>query len=253
MKKIQITISFVLLILMCNAIGFAQDYTHIEKVLERIDARTAFNDKDFSALVSLIVEDPEKGIEKIVLRQFMRDDGNQFLLLIQEPSASKGQGHLRDGDNLWMYDPSSRKFSHTSLKENFQDSDARNSDFAGEKLTESYRVEGYEEGTLGNFQVYIVSLAAISDNASVPYAKMWITKDSELILKMEEYSLNRRLLRTNLYPKYAKVGDSVIPVQMVFVDELVEGQKTQMNLSEISTKDIPDHVFTKAYVERVSR
>jgi hypothetical protein len=40
---------------------------------------------------------------------------------------------------------------------------------------------------------------------------------------------------------------------MVFIDELVEGNKTQISVSEISTNDIPDHVFTKAYIERVNR
>ena len=41
-----------------------------------------------------------------------------------------------------------------------------------------------------------------------------------------------------------------IPVQLIFLDELVEGQKTQISVSEISVSDIPDHVFTKAYIER---
>lgn len=253
MKKIQLTAAVILIFLLSGTVGFAQDFSQMEALLQRVEEKSSLADMDFSALVTMVVEDPEKGIEKMVVRQFMRDGGDQFLLLIQEPSANKGQGHLRDGDNLWMYDPTSRKFMHTSLKESFQDSDARNSDFVGESFASSYRIEGYEEGVLGNFEVYIVDIAAISENASVPYSKLWITKDSELILKVEEYSLNHRLLRTNLYPKYAKVGNSVVAVQMVFIDELVEGQKTQMNVSEISTKDIPDHVFTKAYVERVSR
>ena len=242
-----------ILILAWSVVGYAQDFAHIEALLDRIEQRSSFENTDFSALVNMIVEDPEKGIEKIVVRQFSRNNGEKFLLLIQEPVANKGQGHLRDGDSLWMYDPSSRKFAHTSLKENFQDSDARNSDFVVESYATSYEIEGYEEGKLGNFAVYIVSLAAQSDNASVPYSKIWITKDTELVLKVEEYSLNRRLMRTNLYPKYAKVGDNLIPVQMIFIDELVAGQKTQMSLSEVSTNDIPDHVFTKAYVERVNR
>ena len=46
-------------------------------------------------------------------------------LLIQEPVTQKGQGYLLEGDNLWFYDPSSRQFAHTSLKETFQDSDVQ--------------------------------------------------------------------------------------------------------------------------------
>lgn len=253
MKKIRFTMVLMILVFAFTGLAYAQDLAHIEALLERVEQRSTLADTDFSALVNMIVEDPEKGIEKIVIRQFSRNNGEKFLLLIQEPVANKGQGHLRDGDSLWMYDPSSRKFAHTSLKETFQDSDARNSDFVGEGYASSYEIEGYEEGKLGNFPVYVVGLAAKSDNASVPFSKLWITKDTELVLKVEEYSLNRRLMRTNLYPKYAKVGDNLVPVQMIFIDELVVGQKTQMSLSEISTNEIPDHVFTKAYVERVNR
>ena len=109
------------------------------------------------------------------------------------------------------------------------------------------------EGVLGSFDVYIIDLKAVDDTVPFPYAKIWVTKDSELVLKAEEYSLTYRLMRTSLFPKYTKVGDVFIPVQLIFLDELVEGQKTQISVSEISVSDIPDHVFTKAYIERVNR
>lgn len=252
MKKIQF-IAVVLSILLVGFAAQAQDFTHIEAILERLDAQSRFDESDFSAVLTMIVEDPEKGIEKLVVRQFRRDDGERFLLLLQEPVTEKGQGYLLEGDNLWFYDPSSRQFAHTSLKETFQNSDARNADFGSNSYSSSYEVEGYLEGTLGSFEVYIIDLKAVDDTVPFPYAKIWVTKDTDLVLKTEEYSLTYRLMRTGLFPKYTKVGDVVIPVQMIFVDELVAGQKTQIAVSEISVAPIPDHVFTKAYIERVNR
>lgn len=246
------------LVLCFLAAGFvvpakAQDFSHIEAILERLDRQSRFENTDFSSVLTMVVEDQEKGIEKMVVRQFRRDDGERFLLLIQEPITEKGQGYLLEGDNLWFYDPSSRQFAHTSLKETFQGSDARNADFGSNSYSSSYEVEGYLEGTLGNFEVYIIDLKAVDDTVPFPFVKLWVTKDSDLVLKTEEYSLTYRLMRTGLYPKYTKVGNVVIPVQMIFVDELVEGNKTQISVSEISVNDIPDHVFTKAYIERVNR
>ncbi len=253
MKKVQFLSILFLVVL---AFGFAvqaKDFSHIEAVLERLDEQSRFDQTDFSAVLTMIVEDPEAGIEKMVVRQFRRDDGERFLLLIQEPVTDKGQGYLLEGDNLWFYDPSSRQFAHTSLKENFQGSDARNADFGSNSYSSSYEVEGYLEGTLGNFEVYIIDLKAVDDTVPFPYVKIWVTKDSDLVLKTEEYSLTYRLMRTGLFPKYTKVGDVVIPVQMIFMDELVAGKKTQISVSEISVSKIPDHVFTKAYIERVNR
>ncbi|MDI9422989.1 MAG: outer membrane lipoprotein-sorting protein [Bacillota bacterium] len=255
MKKITRIFVLLLLVLAAALAAGAQDkdFTHIEAILKRLDEQSRFDRTDFSALLTMIVENPESGIEKMVVRQFRRDDGERFLLLIQEPITEKGQGYLLEGDNLWFYDPSSRQFAHTSLKETFQGSDARNADFGSTSYSDSYEVEGYMEGVLGSFDVYIIDLKAVDDTVPFPYAKIWVTKDSELVLKAEEYSLTYRLMRTSLFPKYTKVGDVFIPVQLIFLDELVEGQKTQISVSEISVSDIPDHVFTKAYIERVNR
>lgn len=253
MKKILIAACAGLLALTLSAAGFAQEQDVIESLLARIDAQSRFEGTDFSALMTMIVEDPEKGIEKMVVRQFRRDEGDHFLLLVQEPVTQKGQGYLLEGDNLWFYDPSSRKFAHTSLKESFQDSDARNADFSQWNYSTSYEIETYGEGSLGSHAVYVIDLKAVDDTVPFPYVKLWATKEGDLVLKAEEYSLNRRLMRTGLFPKYARAGGSVIPVQLVFIDELVEGKKTQIGISEISTKEIPDYVFTKAYMERVNR
>lgn len=253
MKKIYLLLTAALLVLALFPPVQAEDLSQIRAILEKIDAQSRFEGTDFSAVLTLIIEDPEEGIEKMVVRQFRRDDGERYLLLIQEPVTQRGQGYLLEGDNLWFYDPSSRQFAHTSLKETFQDSDVRNADFSSTSWSSSYEVEGYYEGTLGSFDVHIIELKAVDDTVPFPYAKIWVTKDSELVLKAEEYSLTYRLMRTSLFPKYTKVGDVFIPVQLIFLDELVEGQKTQISVSEISVSDIPDHVFTKAYIERVNR
>lgn len=247
-------VTFVVVLLFGFALtAQAKDFSEVEAILARLDEQSRFTDVDFSAVLTMIVEDPEQGVEKLVVRQFRRDDGERFLLLIQEPVTERGQGYLLEGDNLWFYDPSSRQFAHTSLKESFQDSDARNADFGQNTYSSSYEVEDYTEGMLGKFEVYIIDLKAVDDTVPFPYARIWVTKDSDLVLKTEEYSLTRRLMRSGLFPKYTKVGDVVIPVQMIFIDELVEGKKTQISLSEISVTKIPDHVFTKAYIERVNR
>lgn len=225
----------------------------IEAMLKAIDEQSNFADTDFAAVMTMLTQDADKGIEKFVVRQFRRDAEDKFLLLIQEPAQQRGQGYLREGDNLWFYDPESRKFSHTSLKENFEGSDARNEDFAQSSLADDYRIAAYERGTLGQYAVYIVDLEAVHNEVPDPFLKMWITEDTNLVLKLESYSLTKRLVRTALYPSYQKVGNAVIPRQMIFVDELIPGNKTQITLTDVSVEPLEVNVFTKAYVERVNR
>ena len=45
----------------------------------------------------------------------------------------------------------------------------------------------------------------------------------------------------------------MIPVTLIFVDELVDGKKTQIALKDLSIKELSDSIFTKAYIERVNR
>lgn len=225
----------------------------IAAVIRAIDDQSTFDQSDFSAVMTIITQHPEKGTEKMVVRQFRRDREGKFLLLIQEPRVNMGQGYLMDEENLWFYDPESRKFSHTSLKESFAGSDARNDDFSQSSLSDDYRVTGYETGVLGSYDVYIIDLEAARDDVTDPFLKIWVSQGTNLVLKMESYSLTKRLMRTALFPNYVKVGDAVIPRVMMFVDELVEGSRTQVTLTEISLNDLPDTVFTKAFVERANR
>ena len=224
-----------------------------QALLEEIDRQRTFSGQDFTAVMTLVSEDPEDGVERTVVQQFRRDEDDAFLILVRDPSVQRGQGYLRQGDNLWFYDPESRKFSHTSLKEAFQGTDARNSDFGDLSFAEDYAVRSVEEGTLGRYPVYVLDLQATSDEVTYPFLKAWITREGSLVLKTEDYSLTERLMRTSYYPRYARVGAAVVATEMIFVDELVEGKKTQISLTDLSAAQISDTVFTKAYVERANR
>ncbi|MDA3812583.1 MAG: outer membrane lipoprotein-sorting protein [Spirochaetaceae bacterium] len=250
MKKIQI-ITMVLIGLTTALSGLT--LSEAQEKLSFIDEQSNFDDVDFSAVMTMINQDSETGIEKNVIQQFRRDSDDKFLMLFQEPSVKKGQGYLMIEDNLWFYDPESRKFSHTSMKDSFGGSHAKNSDFGESVLSEDYIVKTVTEGLLGKYDVYIFDLEATSNEVTYPIQKMWVTKSNYLKLKTEDYSATGRLLRTSLFPSYGKVGDKFMPTKMIFTDELIEGNKTQLSITDLSTRELPDTLFTKAYVERVNR
>lgn len=249
MKKIVMTLVLAALALMPLA---ALTNSEAVAILEKIDKMSNFEGTDFAAQMSLVSEDPESGIEKTTVQQYRRDSEDMFLMLIQEPLVKKGQGYLMVEDNLWFYDPESRKFSHTSLKDQFNGSDANNSDFNASSVAEDYDVVSVEETKLGKYEVYLMEIQAKNDEVTYPTQKLWVTRTSSLVLKTEDYSAGGRLMRSSFYPSYGKAGDNVIPTKMIFVDELIEGKKTTITISDISTAAIPDSVFTKSYVERVN-
>lgn len=238
-------------LLVLTALVYAQT-PDFEELLVEIDNRSNFTG-DFSATFTLVSNDPEEGTETNQVRFFRRDDEDKFLLLILKPETQLGQGYLNIEDGLWFYDPESRQFTYTSLSESFEGSDANNDDFGASNLAPDYDVTTATQDTLGNFDVWILQLEAVNDEVTYPFVTIWVTREQGLVLKSEEYSLTKRLLRTSFYPSYAKVGESFIADRMIFVDALVEGKMTEVNITEITTAEIPNNVFTKAYVERVNR
>lgn len=256
-KALVITMAAVLCaLLMTASVALAASGSKapdMQKILDNIDKLSTFPNNDFSAVMTIVSEDPKKGVEKHVVRMFRRDRENKFLLLFQEPEVMKGQGYLLVDDNLWFYDPESRKFTHTSMKENFSGTDAKNSDFSQSTLAKDYQVKSWSEAKFYNYDVYILELEARNDEVTYPTLKLWVNKEPNLVLKTESYSLSGRLLRSALIPNYAKVGSAYVATSMILIDELVAGKKTQITLKNISIQNLPDSVFTKSYMERVNR
>jgi outer membrane lipoprotein-sorting protein len=248
MNKLAITLS---ICLASCALAFAQtvDYASI---LKRIDDMSNFKNQDFSSNATIVTDRPGKDREVVKVKFFRRDSDDKFLVVTIEPEVQKGEGILKFDDNVWFYDPNTRDFSHTSLKERFGGSGANNDDFSSRSLAEDYRLSEGKEDMLGKIPVYVLGLEARNNRVPYAFMRLSVTRDMSLILKQEEFSLSRKLMRTSLYTDYSKIGGRFIPLKQLFVDNITIGEKTQLSLSAVNLGAIPDEVFTKSYLEKVS-
>lgn len=212
-----------------------------------------FPGKDYTSLFTIVSEKPGEKQSVSQVRVFRRDTKKQFTILVMLPEVNKGQGYLREDDNVWFYDPTSRKFSHSSVKENLQNSEAKNSDFTASSMIEDYTIEKVTEGTIGKYPVWILDLKARTNE--VPYERvlLYVRKDRTMVLKREDYSVNGRIMRTTLYPKYITLDGKLLPSQILIVDEINKGEKSQITMAEQAVEKLPDKVFTKAFLEQVNR
>lgn len=206
---------------------------------------------DYSATISLIIEKPGKPDDSLQYKIFERTDDDLMTIVQLFPEADKGNGYLRDGDNIWAYDPIGRKFTHTSIKEALGDSDVKLDDVnqSKTKWRDNYNVEKVAAGKLGNYSVYMITLVAKTTEPSYAKSVYYVRQDIPLIVKEEDYSGSDRLMRTTLIPKYAKVPAGYVPTQLIMRDELNPGEQTQQIVSDLSFAALPDRIFTKAYLE----
>ena len=220
------------------------------KIMESTEDILAYNG-DYSATLSLIIEKPGKPKSNLQYKIFERTHKNLMTMVQLFPEADKGVGYLRDGDNIWSYDPIGRKFSHTSIKEALGDSNVKLDDVEQNKTKwrNNYDVEAIESGKLSKFDVDIITLKAKTTEPSYAKVKYYVRKDVTLVLKEEDFSGSDRLMRTILLPKYAKVPAGYVAMQAIIRDELNVGEQTTQIVSDLTFDTLPNKIFTKAYLE----
>ncbi len=243
-------------VLPAQNISTAQNRT----ILEAIDSQVSYLDSDFSGEYSIIQNRPGQGTSSTKAVVFRRDGENKMVIIVLEPSEDRGKGYLKIENNLWIYDPVSRRFNITSAKDRFQNSNARNSDFTTSTLAEDYSIADSSREQLGAYKTRVYRLEALNDSVSVPEMKIWVDEHN-LVRKSEDYSLSGQLLRTMAIPRYQRLANRFVPVQIVIVDALkgrnVDGefrnQRTIIAVQKPSLNTLSDLVFTQSYLERNSR
>jgi hypothetical protein len=176
------------------------------------------------------------------------------------PEAEKGNGYLRVGDNFWMYRKNTRTFQHINRDESIGGSDAQGDDFEGRLLTEMYAAAKDSAGNemitdemLGKFPVWRFEVKAKVNDVDYPKKIYWIRKDESVLLKEASYSSSGTLMQTTYYLSFTEIRRRLIPVKQLIVDEFEKGNKTIVEISGISTDKLSDDIFTKAYLENLSK
>ena len=217
-------------------------------------------DSDISAKVVMTQKKASQGVKVYESLFFRRDDADEFLIVSLAPETEKGNGYLRTGDNFWMYRRNTRTFQHISRDESIMGTDTRAGDFEKRKLTDLYEPlkdkngkEIIEEEMLGKKPVYKFTLIAKVKDVTYPKQIYWVQRDNYLQLKVQSFSLSGTLMQTAYFPKYTQVEGRYVMLQGIFVDEFEKGNKTIVELSGISLKKLDPKMFTKAYLENLSK
>ncbi len=251
-------LGFVCALFLC---GFGLWAQTPEELLQLTQDNTAFFTTDFSGKYTVVQEKPGEGKSLTEAIMYRRDKTNQWTILVPGPVKEKGKGYLQSNGNIWFYDPSDKRFTFTSSKDKFQNTNANNSDFAPQYYCRDYTIESAEKVKLGAFNCVLFTLVAKVDSVDYPRLKLWVTENDGLVRKKEDYSLSGQLLRTTAIPSYQIVEFEEkkysVPVSMLIMDNLrgkkIEGkmqyERTQISIYNVSFFKVDDIVYTKPYLE----
>jgi hypothetical protein len=106
---------------------------------------------------------------------------------------------------------------------------------------------------LGKIPVYRFEVKAKVNDVDYPKKVYWVRKDETVMLKEASYSASGTLMQTAYFLSFTKIKKKLVPVKQLFIDEFEKGNKTIVEISGISTDELDDIIFTKAYLENLSK
>jgi hypothetical protein len=182
------------------------------------------------------------------------------MIVMLAPESDKGVGYLRVDDNFWMYRPNTRTFQHINRDESIGGSNAHGEDFENRKLTEMYEglkdasgKDSIKEEMLGQIPVYKFPVRAKVSDVNYPRKTYYTRRDNNLLLKEEDYSTSGTHMLTAYNLKFTQIQGKYVAIKQMFVDEFEKGNKTVVEISNIGSDKLDDAIFTKAYLENLSK
>lgn len=251
------------------AVGLIQSSWALTKaeyqaLLERAEDNTSFFETDFRGNYTVVQNKPGEGQNVTEAVMYRRDRTASWTILVTGPAKEKGKGYLQFDNNIWFFDPADRRFTFTSAKDKFQNTNANNSDFAPQHYARDYAIAKAEEVKLGKMDCVLFTLKAKVEKVDYPMLKLWVTIDDGLVRKKEDYSLSGQKLRTTAIPSYQLIRaiekNYSIPVSMLIQDNLkgkkiggkIQYEQTQITIRNVVFEKVADTVYTKPYLEMMS-
>ncbi|MCW5640775.1 MAG: outer membrane lipoprotein-sorting protein [Rhodoferax sp.] len=214
--------------------------------------------KPFAVTVTLTEFLNGKQVDTSTLRSYSRtqQDSGQFSSLIQFvlPARDAGKLMLKNGNDMWFYDPTSKASVRLSPQQRLL-GQAANGDVTTVNLAKDYKatLAGEEEITDGERKKRRAhKLFLVADSPGVTYAsiEMWVDTDNNRPLKARFFAESSRLLKTVYYRRYQPQLGADRPTESVIIDGLNPQAVTLMRFSDYSTRSIPETWMQRDYLPR---
>ena len=183
--------------------------------------------------------------------EVLRKD-DKFLAMFLSPPIQKGQKFLRNGDNMWMYLPRSKRVMRVSAKERSIGGEANNSDVMRVDLVKDYVIKHLGDETLNNTECYKLEL--LGKERKVAYNKIiyWISKEQKLPVKRELYSISGKLMKNMYFEDVKKINGVDRPTKWIIENAVNTAFKTEFTYLEIDEKArFRNNIFTPAYLKNM--
>jgi len=220
------------------------------EMLLRAD-RIRFPDGGFQVDVAITTTQPDSEPDLRAYR-ILSKGNNRTLVQTTLPVVDRDQILLMRERDLWAFLPNLSQPIRLPLSQRLTgqvtNGDPARANFAGDYAPKILRKEKIEGET---YQV--LQLDAVDKWITYRRVLYWVNARNARPYKAEFYALSGRRLKPAHYQEFAALGGETRPTRILVEDALRKGHNSVLEYSNMAGRDLPDKIFTKDYLKKLSR
>lgn len=183
-------------------------------------------------------------------------DGGQYRNLVRfvAPARDAGKLMLRNGVDLWFYDPANRASVRISPQQRLlgqaSNGDVMTTQLARDFTAEWLGEESVRDGERRERRAVVLRLRATRDDVAYPLVAYWVEPRSRQPLKAQYYTADGRLLKSAWFRRFETILGASRPTETVIVDGLDERWVTVMRNANYRYRDVPESWLQRDYLAR---
>lgn len=214
--------------------------------------------RPFSVTVTLTEFQAGKQVDTSTLVSYSRTErqGGDFSSLIRYvlPARDAGKLILKNGNDMWFYDPTSKASVRLSPQQRLL-GQASNGDVATVNLAKDYQATlvGDEEITDGERhtrKAHKLALTAAAPDVTYASIELWVDAENNRPLKARFFAESSRLLKTAYYRHFQPQIGADRPTETVIIDGLNPQSVTLMRFSDYKARAIPESWMQRDFLPR---
>jgi len=168
------------------------------------------------------------------------------------PAVDRNQILLMRDRDLWAFLPNLSQPIRLPLSQRLTGQVA-NGDLARANFVGDYEPRILRKETLDGDTYLVLQLDAVDRWVTYRKVLYWINAKNARPHKAEFYAVSGRLLKTAHYSDFDSLGGVVRPTRLIIEDALRKGHRSELEYSNMVMRDLPDMIFTKNYLKKLSR
>jgi len=219
------------------------------EMLTRAD-RIRFPDEGFQVDVTITTTEADVA-EDVRAYRILSKGNSQTLVQTTAPVVDRGQILLMRDRDLWAFLPNLSQPIRLPLSQKLTGQVA-NGDLARANFVGDYEPRLLRTEKIDGVSYHVLQLDAVDSGVTYRQVLFWVNAKNSWPYKAEFYALSGRLLKTGLYQDFRALGGETRPTRLVIEDALRRGRRSVLEYRDMVMRDLPDKVFTKDYLKRLS-